>query len=105
MGCTVADVGRVTSLTSLASLPTSPCGANCPTGSLVVARSCAWNSWTWRNGLLTGTGRSIPEVVLVSAFGGLLSTVLGPVATALIFDDTPENCCGEIVGLFNQIGD
>lgn len=104
LGGTVADVGQVTSLTALVSVPASILWGNLSDrlgrrrpflllGFLGFAAST----------LLIGVGRNVPEVLLLSVLGGLLSTAIAPVASALVLDDVPEERWAESFGLFNQI--
>ena len=43
-------------------------------------------------------------MLILSALGGLLSAAIGPVASALILDDIPQDQWPESFGRFNQIG-
>jgi len=105
VGGTVADVGRVSSLTALAGVPASIFWGNVSDrmgrrrpflllGFLGFAVSI----------LLIGLGRSVTEVLVFSALGGLLSAAIGPVGSALVLDDVPEEQWPECFGRFNQIG-
>lgn len=105
MGGSVADVGRITSLTALAGVP----------GSIL------WGNLSDRLGRrrpflllgflgfglatsLIGAGRSMTQLLLFSVVGGALGAAIGPVASALVLDDAPEDQWPEQVGRFNQIG-
>jgi len=105
IGGSVADVGRVTSLTALAGVP----------GSIL------WGNLSDRLGhrrpflllgflgfalatLLIGLGRSMTEILVLSALGGALGAAIGPVASALVLDDAPKDQWPERLGRFNQIG-
>ncbi len=105
VGGTVADVGQVTSLMALVSVPASILWGNLSDqlgrrrpflllGFLGFAVST----------LLIGLVRSVPEVLLVSTLGALFSTTIAPVASALVLDDIPEDQWPESLGRFSQIG-
>jgi DHA1 family multidrug resistance protein-like MFS transporter len=105
VGGTVADVGRVTSLTALAGVPASILWGNLSDrlgrrrpllllGFLGFALST----------VLIGLGRSVAEVMVISAVGGFLSMAVGPVGSALLLEEVPEDQWPESLGRFNQIG-
>jgi MFS family permease len=105
IGGSVADVGWVTSLTALASVPGSILWGNLSDrwgrrrpflhlGFLGLGASL----------LLTGLGHTIMQVLILSALGGALGAAIGPVGSALVLDDAPQEEWPERLGRFNQIG-
>ncbi|GAB4535862.1 MAG: MFS transporter [Anaerolineae bacterium] len=105
IGGSVADVGRLTSLTALAGVP----------------GSIGWGNLSDRLGrrrpflllgflgfglatLLIGLGQNISQLLALSAVSGLLGAAIGPVGSALVLDGTAEDQWPESVGRFNQIG-
>lgn len=104
-GGSVADVGRVTSLTALSGVPASIFWGNLSDrlgrrrpflllGFLGFATST----------LLIGLGHSVSQVLVISTLGALLSTAIAPVASALVLDNVSEDRWPESLGRFNQIG-
>jgi DHA1 family multidrug resistance protein-like MFS transporter len=101
----VADVGQVVSLTALASVPGSVLWGNL-SDRLGRRRPFLMLGFLGfsLSALLIGLASSIPQILAVSAIGGLLSAAIGPVASALVLDDVPEERWAEFFGLFNLIG-
>jgi DHA1 family multidrug resistance protein-like MFS transporter len=105
VGGSVADVGRVTALMALASVP-----AFILWGNLSDRLARRWPflflgflgfaAYT----LLIGLGRSVAEVLLISVLGSLLSAAIEPVASALVLDGVAKDQWPESFGRFNQIG-
>jgi DHA1 family multidrug resistance protein-like MFS transporter len=105
IGGSVADVGRVTSLTALAGVP----------GSIL------WGNLSDRLGrrrpfllmgflgfslatLLIGLGQSLAAILVLSALGGVLGAAIGPIASAAVLDEASQDQWPERLGRFNQIG-
>jgi MFS family permease len=105
LGGTVADVGYVAALGPLVGVPASILWGNLSDrlhsrrpflilGFLGFAAST----------ILLGTARSVWEAAVISMAGGLLSTAVEPVASALVLDQLPEHRWAESYGRLNQIG-
>jgi DHA1 family multidrug resistance protein-like MFS transporter len=105
MGGSVADVGYVTSLTTLAGVPGSILWGNL---SDRLSRRRPFLLLGFPGfaiaTLLIGLGHSVTHVLIFSALGGLLGAAIGPVASALVLDEVPEDQWPESLGRFNQIG-
>ncbi len=105
LGGTVADVGEISAAAALAAVPGSILWGNASDrvrrrkpflllGFLGFAFSI----------LLIGIAHSIQIVLVASMVGGLLSSAIGPVATALVVDTTPGEKLPEAFGSFSRIG-
>ena len=105
VGGSVADVGQVVSLTALASVPGSILWGNL-SDRLGRRRPFLMLGFLGfsLSALLIGLASSIPQILVVSAIGSLLSAAIGPVASALVLDEVPEERWAESFGLFSQIG-
>ncbi len=101
----VADVGEISAAAALAGVPGSIFWGNASDkvrrrkpflllGFLGFALSTA----------LIGMAHSIQVVLIASIVGGLLSSAIGPVATALVVDTTPVEKLPEAFGSFSRIG-
>jgi len=105
VGGTVADVGYVAALGPLVGVPASILWGNL-SDRLHVRRPFLFLGFLGfaASTMLLGFARSVWEVAVISMAGGLLSTAVEPVASALVLDQIPEDRWAESYGRLNQIG-
>ncbi|NLE76023.1 MAG: MFS transporter [Chloroflexi bacterium] len=105
VGGTVANVGQVSAVTALASVPGYALWGNL-SDRLGRRRPFLFLGFTAYAAarFLFGLGQNVPQVLWLAMLEGLLGAAVAPVASALVLDHTPEEQWPEAIARYNQIG-
>jgi MFS family permease len=105
VGGTVADVGRISSLTALAGIPAAILWGNLSDHlgrrRPFLLLGLAGYGLT---AILISRGQSVGQVMAINVMGGFMMMAINPIASTLIFESAQKGQGPESLGAFNRIG-